>query len=456
MLIRTVFVVFLLFHVLSGTSSAKTSLFKEAGIAEKSGDFDNALFLYEEVLKQDHGSVKPHLRAYDHILKIHDMRKEAEKRNALLAVLKGKYPDESFDLLDVEKLSVMYLKYGTAGEALELQRTIVDTPCTPVNRKAILRTYSRLLKYHAERNEGAVLPDLLNGLTGLASCDPDEKDVYESAMLHLKYGDRSKAADTLRYLTQAYPDATSARQALFVLAKEAEGIKDYSSAIRYYTAYIKNYPEHTFFVQKACQRIVDCTLAQGKGTLSGEFAQQVANWVNGVSDYRSQLDLARNLKEKNMDLLAEGVFATGHGAALQFILGNPETYEALKAHLEIARAAYLFLRYELVEESALAMLNDFKKIEGGSNSEDVRFVQSQAYLWLAKIYKEQKRYSDAITRLQSFLDLYPKHKDRDYAHYELGLIYEKTGNTKKSREFYSKVASEPLKTQAEQRLADHR
>lgn len=441
------------FAIFSTDAFALAHYFKNAKKAEESGNYDKALSLYNRVLERHPYETKSVLRAYDHILKIYKIKKDTRRMKELLTHLKNNYPDKSFDLRDIEKLSLIYSKYGENEEALRLQIKIIDESYSPIYTDAVLRTYSRLLKYYQEKKDTNMISHLLYRLSSMSTIDFDGSDLYEYAMLFLKYGDEAKTLLILKKITEDYSNTTASRKSLFILAEKAQKMKDYKTAIEYYSIYIERYPKSTFYVQKAYQRIVDCYLAMGDKRLSEEFMKQVVDWVNGVSDYRSQLNLAIDLKSKNMDKLAEVTFKTGYSEATGIINKDPESYDALKAYLEIMRAAHAIGRHDIVEQTATATLRDFNNIKGNTEfNRNVNFIKSQAYLWLARIYREHERYDDTIKMFEDFLELYPEHKDREYALYELGKTYENKGLKGKAKELYLMVTSEPLKSRAKERL----
>ncbi|MBI4653723.1 MAG: tetratricopeptide repeat protein [Nitrospirae bacterium] len=453
MIKRTV-IFLLIFTIYSTDAFALLHYFKNAKKAEESGNFEKALSLYNKVLERYPYETKSKLRAYDHILNIYKTRKESQNIKELLTFLKNNYPDKSFDLRDIEKLSQIYSKYGENEEALKLQWRIIDEPYSLVYADTMLRTYSRLLKYYKEKKDENQIKGLLNKLNSLSAKVFDDEDIYKYAMLFFKYGDRGEAIKIMEDIVQRYPDTTSSRKSLFILAEEAQKAKDYEDAIEYYSIYIERYPENTFYVQKAYQRLVDCYLAMGDSRVSEDIMKQVADWLNGVTDYRSQLNLAIDLKSKNMDKLAEVTFNTGYTQAKKVIEDNPETYDALKAYLEIMRTAHPLGRYDIAEQVAIEALKDFNNLQGDTElNKNVNFIKSQAYLWLSKIYKEHERYDETIKMLENFLKLYPEHKDKDYALYELGRAYEKKGDIGQAKDIYEAVSSEPLKSMAKERLA---
>lgn len=443
-----------MFFAISSTDAlALLHYFKNAKKAEESGNYDKALSLYNRVLERYPYETKSVLRAYDHILKIYKIRKDTQHIQELLTHLKNNYPDKSFDLKDIEKLSLIYSKYGESNEALRLQWKIIDTP-SPSYIKAVLRTYSRLLKYYKEKGDRGQVNNLLIKLSSLPINEFDDRDMYKYALLYLDYGDKERAVSIMKNIVETYPYTTSSRKALFILAEQAQKEKDYNTAIGYYSLYIERYPENTFYVQKAYQRIVDNYLAMGDKRLSEEFMKQVVEWLNGISDYRSQLNLAIDLKSKNMDKLAEVTFYTGYHQAKRIIAENAGTYGALKAYLEIIRAAHPIGRFDIAEGAAIAILGDFNTLKGDAEfNRNVSFIKSQAYLWLARIYKDYERYDDTIKMLEDFMRLYPEHKDKDYVLYELGRAYENRGNKEKAKDLYTRVTTEPLRSRAMERLS---
>lgn len=447
--------IFALFFVLSSTdASALQHYFKNAKKAEDAGNYDKALSLYNRVLERYPYETKSILKAYDHILNIYKIKKDNQSIKTLLAYLKNNYPDRSFDLRDVEKLSLIYSRYGEEDEAIKLQWKIIDEPYPPLYTNSVLRTYSRLLKYYKEKRDADMVSSLLYRLSSLSITDFDSSDIYEYAMLFLKYGDEPKAITTLKGIVQNHPNTVASRKSLYILAEKAQKAKDYDGAIKYYSTYIEKYPQNTFYVQKAYQRIVDCYILKGDKRVSEGLMKQVADWLNGVSDYRSQLNLAIDLKFKNMEGLSEATFYTGYHKAKKVIAENPGTYEALKSYLEIQRAAHAVGKFDIVEDAAIATLRDFNNLKGNTEfNKSVNFIKSQAHLWLAMIYRKHERYDETIKMLEDFLRLYPEHKDREYALYELGRVYENKGTPEKARELYMLVTSEPLKSMAKRRLA---
>lgn len=429
--------------------------FKNAKKAEESGNYEKALSLYNKVLERYPYETKSILRAYDHILNIYETRKDTQHLKELLTYLKNNYPNKSFDLIDIEKLSLIYFRNKENDDAMKLQWKIIDEPYSLVYIKTILRTYSRILKYCKDNGDKDLLLNFLNRLASLPTNDFDDKDIYKYALLFLDFGEKAEAIRIMKKIVQNHPDTTSSRKALFILAEQAQKVKDYDSAIKYYSIYIERYPQNTFYIQKAYQRIVDCYILKGDKRISKELMKQVADLVNGVSDYRSQLNLAIDLKFKNMDELAEATFHTGYYEAKKLIAENPETYDALKAYLEIIRSAHALGKYDIAEEAATATLTNFTNLKGNTEfNNNVSFIKSQAYLWLARIYREHERYNDTIKMLENFLRLYPEHKDRDYAIYELAKTYDKNGATEKAKDLYKTINSEPFKSSAMKRLAE--
>jgi len=445
---------FVCVSISSAHASALTQGFRQAKKAEKSGDLKGALLLYQNLIEKYPNRVKSILRAYDHILNIHKNLGQEDKYHELLSEMKKVFPSKGFDVKDIEKLSVIYSKNGEEEEALRLQRYLVDTPHSSVYRKEIIRTYARLLKHYAAKEDKEQVSALVKKLEAMPEHGLDDKDIYKIALFHLKYGNKEKAITLLKNLVQRSPDAVLSRKALYVLAMESYTRKDYEGAIAYYSRYIERYPENTFYVQKAYQRIVDSYLAMGKVDLSNEMMKKVTDEINGLSDYRSQLNLAIDLKFKGMDELAEVTFKKGYMAATKIIEEKPGKYDAVKAYLEILRAAHALAKSDIAEKSASAIISGFDSLgKDKKYTENVAFIQSQAYLWLGRIYKEREDHEKTIKVLEDFLHLYPASKDREYAVFELANEYESKGDRDKAKGLYEIIQTEPFKNRAEQRLA---
>ena len=83
---------------------------------------------------------------------------------------------------------------------------------------------------------------------------------------------------------------------------------------------------------------------------------------------------------------------------------------------------------ELYEEAYNEFLNgDTRYAANKFNEAELIFPQSEwapvAALMTAYVYYADDYYSDAIYELDRFLKVYPNHKDKDYAHFLLGMCY---------------------------------
>ena len=179
--------------------------------------------------------------------------------------------------------------------------------------------------------------------------------------------------------------------------------------------------------------------------------------VNGISDFETQLNLARDLKWKGMDEMASATFSLGLSSARKFISENKNTYKALRAYWTIEKYAYAMDRFDLVEESAnqvLEIVNNLKNAPLRSErSEKVEHIKSQTYLWLAKVYRERQEHSEAARFLKMFIENYPNHKDMDYARYELGMVCEDENDSEEAISIYRKIGDGMWKRKAEKRLS---
>ena len=83
---------------------------------------------------------------------------------------------------------------------------------------------------------------------------------------------------------------------------------------------------------------------------------------------------------------------------------------------------------ELYEEAYIEFLNgDVLYAAKKFNEAELIFPQSEwapiAALMSAYVYYSDDYYSDAIYELERYLKVYPKHKNKDYAHFLLAMCY---------------------------------
>lgn len=185
--------------------------------------------------------------------------------------------------------------------------------------------------------------------------------------------------------------------------------------------------------------------------------RNLADIVNNVSDFETQLNFARDLKWKGMDELASATFSLGLSSAKKFISENEDSYKALRAHWIIEKYAYALDKFDLVEasgQSIIDMINESKySLAKKEKSAKIEYITSQTYLWLAKVHTDKNDYSKATRLLKMFIEAYPRHEEIDYARYELGRVYENAEQVEEATEMYRMVGDSMWKKKAEKRLS---
>lgn len=122
---------------------------------------------------------------------------------------------------------------------------------------------------------------------------------------------------------------------------------------------------------------------------------------------------------------------------------QPGSYEAMKAYYEMERYGHAVGRYDVVERGASAIFSEFGTLRQQAHDPGLRsaieHITSQSYLWLGKTRQDQGRHEEAAAIYEEFLSQYPKHKDQDYATYELGRAYEALGHLDRAVQLYESV-----------------
>lgn len=427
---------------------------------------DDSIGLLERIIKEQEENYIPYnnkvtLRACSKLLRIYQSRGEYEKLTRLIESLHSGYPNPDFDLKDRYRLAALYLKYGleTAGE--ELLKKIIDeegiNPDTS-DINTLIRAYSRLLDIYRKRKDEASIEELYERISQrylVENLSPHNK--YRLAANYLKCGKREEGSLLLVEIKDQHPYTIIGRKSLFLLGRLSQSDQDWDSAIRYYSEYIDRYPDPPFFSLKAYSRLIDSFWSRDAEL---EFVQdeirKLSDIVNGISDFETQLNLARDLKWKGMDDLASATFSLGLSSARRFISEHEDTYGALRAYWMIEKYAFALGRFDLVEEGGTRILELVGKLKDmplkQERRERIEYIQSQTYLWLAKFYRSKGDYQEAKRFLTMFIEGYPNHKEIHYARYELGRVYEDANQADKAINMYKTVKDSMWKKKAQERL----
>ncbi|MBW1671374.1 MAG: tetratricopeptide repeat protein [Deltaproteobacteria bacterium] len=443
------------------------NMYSLARIYLNNGLSPDSIILFEQIIREQKENHNPNnnkvmLRAYSKLLKIYKSQGKNEKATSLIGSLRSNYPTSDFDLKDKYKLAALYLKYGMETDGEELLREIIDEGDSlgdSSNINVMIKTYSKLLKICHNKEDRDCVEQLAGQIShkfSASSLSPN--NIYALAIAYLKCGKKEEGSKFLTEITDHYSYTTFGRKALFLLGRLSQSDKDWDSAIGYYAEYVKRYPDPPFFALKAYSRLIDSHWSRDANVeLVQDETRDLCDIVNGISDFETQLNLARDLKWKGMDEIASATFSLGLSSAKRFISENKNTYKALRAYWTIEKYAYAMDRFDLVEESAnrvFAIVNNLKNSPLRSKRrEKVEHIKSQTYLWLAKVYRERQDHPEAERFLRIFIEKYPNHKDIDYARYELGMVREDENDSEEAISIYRKIGDGMWNRKAEKRLS---
>ena len=426
----------------------------------------DAIVIFEHIIREQKENYNPDnnkvmLRAYSKLLYIYKSQGENEGVANLIGSLKLNYPTSDFDLQDRYKLATLYLKYGTVTDGEELLNDIVyEGVCCgdASNINVLIRTYSKLMEICHKKGDRDCIGQLAGQIShNFESASLSASNMYTLAVTYLKCGMKEEGSRLLVEITDHFSYTTFGRKALFLLGRLSQSNEDWDSAIAYYAEYVKRYPDPLFFALKAYSRMIDSYWSRDASMeLVQDEITDLCDIVNGISNFETQLNLARDLKWKGMDEMASATLSLGLDSAEKFISEHKNTYKALRAHWIIQRYAYALGRFDLVEESASQVLEIVNNLNnaplGSERSEQVEHIKSQAYLWLARVYRERQN-PEAARFLKMFIEEFPDHKDIDYARYELGMLCEDENDTEAAMIIYNKIGDGIWQRKAQKRLS---
>ncbi|MBN1932538.1 MAG: tetratricopeptide repeat protein [Desulfobacterales bacterium] len=429
---------------------------------------EDATVLFKRIIKEQKNNYKPYnnkvtLRAYSKLLNRYESQGENENVIQLIDTLKSSYPVSDFDLKDEYRLAMLYLKYGSETDGEELLKQIIDETASEINssnENTLVKTYSKLLKIYQKRKDKDGIDFLIEQISQkyfIESLSPG--NLYKLAVTFLKCGKKEEGSKLLEKISNYYSYLIYGRKALFLLGRTSQIHEDWDSAIKYFSEYIERYPDPLFFALKAYSRLIDSYWSRDANLeLAQEETRKLADIVNDISDFETQLNLARDLKFKGMNELASATFDLGLSSAENFISENQDTYQALRAYWIIEKYAYALEKFDWVEENAnsiLEIVDQLKKTPAESkNLEKIEYIRSQTYLWLAKVCRKKKNYLESEKFLKKFIKNYPNDKEIDYVMYELGCVYEDGMQQERAIEAYRKVGNGMWKNKAENRLSE--
>jgi outer membrane protein assembly factor BamD (BamD/ComL family) len=413
------------------------------------------------------------LRSCRKLFDIYRQNGNTIKQAKLLETLQKKFPTKDFDPRDLYRLAILYLDFGLHQKGKKLLNQIAaedDFNVSSPYLYARMDAYARLLEMGYEENKAGFQSDksgktLEKWVVHLSQHYPQESlpptVSYKLAVKYLKCDRIKEGVQLLEYIAKAHSKGATGRKALFLLGRVAQSRENWDEAISYFESYIQQYPDPLFFALKAYSRMIDAYWSKdGDIKLAEKDASLLADIVNQLADYETQLNLARDLKWMGMDELASATFNLGANAAEKDARKHAGTYKALRIHWLLTKYAQAIERFDLAEKNgkmALTLAQQFKtknSTEFYDKPEKTEYIESQIYLWLAKIYETQERYNEAEPLLRLFMKKYPDDREINYAGYALGQVLEKLGRVQDAAETYSGISHGMWKQKADKRVIE--
>ncbi len=436
-----------------------------AMIFHKNGFTNDSVPLFEQIVFEQKNNYSPFnnkvaLRAVSKLLKSYQAQGKNAQLIEMIGMLRTGYPIFDFDLKDHYRLASIYLDYGfthygmlSLEKIIELQKEISDL--SEIN--TIVKTYTTLLKSYAKNQEHERLENLYTLIsTKYPPSILSANNQYQIAIAYLNCGKKNTAIELLENISLNFPQAVAGRKSLFLLGRLSLANEDWEASIGYFSEYISRYPDPPFFALKAYSRLIDAYWSSNyhKDLVQNEI-QILADIVNNVSDFETQLNLARDLKWKGMDHLAQATFDLGLFSAQAYIADRPNSYDALRAHWIIEKYAYFLERFPLVEQSAAQIFDMIKTFENLSPDEKkkIDYIENQTLLWLAKMNIDLNQFNPAKNYLERFLVKFSNHQEADYVRYEYAKILENNNEIQQALVYYNIIETEMWKKKAEERIA---
>lgn len=402
--------------IIDNNSLMAKNEYRLADIYRKHGFIENAILLYDEIVSAQLNNPsrkynKTFLRANRKLLEIYTSRNEDQAILLLLDSLKASVSVFSYDLRDLELVGSLLFKYGDILDSINVFESCIENNSTVSifnNEHAFLRAFKKLTRIYHEHGDADSLARVSGSIPEDAFGFFLPKDLYDLGITYLKIEEKDRANVLFDKLLSEYPSTQYARKALFVKGRSAASTGDWESSIQAYSEYINMYPEPKFFALKAYSRLIDGYWARdGNLDLVQEHIESLVNIVNDVSDYETQLNLARDLKDKGYTELANATFDLGVSRANQIVSNFPDSYQALKARWLCQKYGYGLGKFDFIETHASETMILIEKLRSLGAEQEVKskidYVESQTFLYLAEIAKYNEEPLIASNYLLKFL-----------------------------------------------------
>ncbi len=438
------------------------NLYKLARIFKENGDLQKAVpylqtIISDQIKDPKRTNNKVFVRACTDLIAIHRSTGNARQVTAVLLSAARGLEQFGFDLKDRYRIGRLMLENGDEKNGQKILADMIQSMSLDdlnAEEDAIIRAVVKLMNINANDANVTTAPLVTLDKFGNAH-ELSPRNQYSLGIACLGSGKKQRGIKLLEKIKDSYPETTYARKALFVLARMAANASDWTKAIDHYAEYIERYPKPRFFSLKAYSRLIDCQWAQMKDPrLTEAETHRLADLVNNIADYETQLNLARDLKDKGFDKLADATFEMGMADAQNLLQTHLEDEDRIRILWTIQKYAYPLEKFSVVEDSShqlFRLLADPAKAQLRS-SEKGRFFKAQSYIWLAQTYRDTARLDEAVKAYSNFLTEFPKSKDANYVRYSLAGTFEQKGDLPRAKGFYEKIDAGVWKKRASQKL----
>lgn len=438
------------------------NLFNLARIYSKNGATESALSCLTWIVSDQNRSPrktnnKVFVRACDALLEIYQAGEMDAEKESIIRTLHGSLEKLDYDLKDRYRIGRILVEFGAREKGEAVLKDIVagaSRESLETEEHAVVRALVKLLKLKSSNSQ--VTNRLLTTLDAIGEgVELSPRNQYSLGIACLNAGQKKRGLLFLKNLKATYPESNYARRSLFVLARTAASASRWDQAIRYYSDYINRYPEPRFFSLKAYSRLIDCHWAKYKNPdLVESEVRELADIANDIADFETQLNLARDLKAKGFDDLAEATFDLGVIQARNHLEADMDKKKRLRLLWLLQKYSFPLGKYSQVEEFGIKALEIIGRGQRQNlpPTQKVKYFHSQTYIWLAQSYLKRNRPAEAEKAYLDFLTKFPESRDVDYVRFALAELYEKKGEVPRAKGLYKKVGGGVWKDRAVEKL----
>jgi len=439
--------------------------YKLARILQENYRTEESIPLLERIVRNQQADHIPYnnkvmLRAFSTLMGIYAKRGNTAGQELLRKSIE-QYPIHDLDRKDTYRLASLYLQYpDTRNKGEQLLEDMLNEAGASQDIKdisSVVKAAGRLMQFRAAQHDESGTGSVIEQCKSLLNRNLSPQQLYNIGIAFLKSGNKGEAIKILHRIVSNHGNTVWSRKSLFLIGRGAMAENDWDAAIEAYSTYIQRYPDHQFFALKAYANLLDAYWARdGDMEEQKVEVEKFADIVNQVSNYETQLNLARDLYHKGFEELANATFQLGYSAAVKAAENKNGTIEAARIRWQIAKYAAALEKYDIALENGNCVVNYCTQIDmhdlKRQSKRKVDYYLSRTYLWMAKAYENKGDYPAARTVLDRFLQQYPTDKDVDYVRFELCRLYEETLNYEKAAAMLDKIKDPVLRNKVKHRL----